>query len=86
MQHAHLDGIGAYVFRHGIDLRAQHLGRHAVDRAHALRVLGRERGDRGHAIATQGAEGFEVCLDAGPATAVGAGDGEHAHVATGRGL
>ena len=83
MQHADLDGIDADVFHHGVDLRAQHVGRHAVDGAHALGVLRGDGGDGRHAVAAQRAEGLEVGLDAGAAAAVGAGDGEHTHVAGG---
>ncbi len=63
----------------------QHVGRNAVDGAHALGVLRGDRGDRGHAVAAQRAEGLEVGLDAGAAAAVGAGNREHTHIARGPG-
>ena len=47
-----------------------------MDPGDALGVLGREGGDDGHAVTADGGDGFEIGLDTGPATAVGAGDGQ----------
>ena len=76
MQHADLDGICANVFKHRIDLMGQHLGRHAVNGAHAQRVLCRQRGNGRHAVAAERSKCFQVRLDSCTAAAVGASDGK----------
>ncbi|MPN30490.1 hypothetical protein SDC9_177961 [bioreactor metagenome] len=81
MQHADLDRIHANVFHHRVNLRLQHLGRNAVDAAHALRVLCGDGGDRRHAVAAQRAEGLEVGLNARAPAAVRTCDGQHARIA-----
>ena len=44
-------GIHANVFHHRVDLCGQKLGRHAVNAAHALRVLRGQGSDGRHAVA-----------------------------------
>ena len=80
-KHANLHGIHANVLHHGIDLCAQHLRRHGVNGAYPLGVLCRHGRDGGHAIAAQGAEGFQISLNACTAATVGACNREHAHIA-----
>ena len=70
MQHADLDRIHANVLHHGIDLGLEHVGRHAMDARDAAGVLRGDGGDGRHAVAAQGAEGFEIGLDACAAAAV----------------
>ncbi len=85
VQHADLHRVHANVLGHGVDLRTQHVGRNAVDGAHALGVLRGDGGDGRHAVAAERAEGLEVGLDAGAAAAVGAGNGKHPGIACGTG-
>ncbi len=80
MQHADLDRVDADVLDNGGDLRLQEVRRHAVDRAHADRVLRRQRGDRAHAVAAQRGKGLEVGLDARAAAGIAAGNGQDAWV------
>ena len=74
MQHTDLDCVHADVFNDSLDLRFKELRRDRVNTAHAKCVLRRQCRDGRHAVAAQGAESFEVGLDAGTATAVRAGD------------
>jgi hypothetical protein len=51
-----------------------------VDGAHASGVLRRQRRDRRHAKTAEGRKRFQVSLNASPAAAVRASDGEEAGV------
>ena len=64
-----------------LDLLLQESRRHAMDGAHALRVLCRQRRDRGHAKAAQRRHGFQIRLDTGPAAAVGTRNRQHPCIA-----
>jgi hypothetical protein len=74
MQHTDLDRVYPDVFNDSLELRFEELGRYRVNTAHADCVLRRQCRDGRHTVAAQGAESFEVGLDAGTATAVRAGD------------
>ena len=77
VQHADLDRIGTNIFKHGIKLYGQKIWLWCMDSANALGVLCGECSDRRHAVAAQRTDGFQVCLNAGTAAAVGACNGEN---------
>ena len=77
-QHAGLDGVGADVGEHGVDLRGDELGRHGEPAGDFARVLRGDGGDGGCAVDAERGEGLEVGLDAGAAAGVAAGDREGA--------
>ena len=66
------------------DLGFQKIRRHRVNALHALGVLRRQGGDRRHAVATERGDGLHVGLNARAAAAVGAGNGQNAHIAMGQ--
>ena len=80
VQHANFDGIHANVIHHRLNLGLQEFRRDRMNALHALGVLRGQRGQRGHAIATQGAEGFQIGLNARSAATIRAGNAEHAGV------
>ena len=75
-QHSHLDRRRGRPGEDGLDLRAHHPGRARVNAEDGPRVLGRDAGDRAGAMHAQRGKGLEIGLDARPASAVGAGDGQ----------
>ena len=74
VQHAGLDGIGAQVAEHHLNLLGDEFVRHAVDVMHPLRVLRRQRGQRRHGKAAQRRYGFDVSLNACAAARIRASD------------
>jgi hypothetical protein len=82
-QHPDLDRVGADIRQHGIDLSRHELGRDVEHAVNAQGVLGGQRGDHRGAEDPERRERLEVCLDAGAATGIGAGDGQrcgHGHL------
>ena len=75
-EHPELDRIDPQVAEHGVHLLPHECGIDGVDRLHPQRVLGGQRGDDRGAVDAECGEGLEIGLDAGAATAVGAGDGQ----------
>ena len=76
VEHADFDGVGADVGQDRVDLGGDEVRRYRMNGGDGLCVLGGQGRDYGHAVAFQGGKGFQVGLNAGPAAAVRAGDGQ----------
>src|SRR5207245_2729271 len=72
--HPGLRSLDSHVSGHDRDLLADQGGRELEDVGDAGCVLGRDRGDGGGAVHAEEGERFQVRLDAGTATRVGARD------------
>ena len=77
-EHPGLRRVDADVVEHRLELGADELGRHLVDRRHAAGVLRGQRHDRAHPVAAEARERLQVGLDPGAAARVRAGDREAA--------
>jgi hypothetical protein len=75
-QHAGLHGRRWQLFKHGLDLLAQHFGRARLHGENAVGILRGEAGDGTGAVDTVGGKSFKIRLNAGAAAAVRAGDRE----------
>ena len=75
-EHARLGGGYREAVADGLHLAGDHLRRDGLDAAHGVRVLCRDAGDGAGAMHAVRGKGLEVGLNAGPAAAIRAGDGE----------
>src|SRR3546814_3267409 len=78
LQHPDLDRADPEIIETGIDLLTQKSSRWYMHGADSAGVLRSERGNRAQAVHAVRGKGFQIRLDAGTATAIGAGDGERA--------
>jgi hypothetical protein len=74
-EHASLDRADLEVAGNGSHLGQHELGRRGMNGLHPERVLRGKRGDRTCTVDAQRCEGPQVCLDAGAAGGIRAGDG-----------
>jgi len=75
-EHPRLRRVDADVREDRLELRLDEAGRQLLHGGHAERVLSRERDDRGRPEAARGRERFQVGLDPGSATGIGARNGQ----------
>ena len=80
IQHADLDRVRAEIGEHRVELPRHEVDRHRMDAGHALRILRGQRRDHAHSIAAVGRKRLQVGLDARPAPAVRARDGQRAPI------
>lgn len=73
MEHADLDCVQPEIIQYRSKLGFEKRHRHRLDGRYAEGVLGGQGSDGIHAVAAAGRKGLEVGLDAGAASAVGAG-------------
>src|SRR3989442_8341146 len=75
-EHTGLDGIGAEVVEHGVDLAADELRGEVEDAEHAEGALRRDGGHGGHPEHLERRERLEVGLDARTAAGIRPSDGQ----------
>ena len=73
--HPDLDGVGADVGKHRVDLLCEESRGNFKDAGNAGGVLGRQRGDGAHGKHTVQGHGFEISLDSGASAAIASCDG-----------
>ena len=73
--HPDLDGVGADVGKHRVDLLCEEGRGNFKDAGNAGGVLGRQRGDGAHGKHTVQGHGFEISLDSGASAAIASCDG-----------
>ncbi len=76
VEHAGLGRGDAKILGDGIDLLANELRRHGMNRRHAARILRGQGGEDAGAVDAERGERLEVGLNAGAAGGIGARDGE----------
>ncbi len=69
-EHSDFDGVYGDVTREVLGLGGDHVTGDGHSFAYALSILSGKSGDDGCSESIEGGEGFEVCLNSGPATGV----------------
>ena len=77
VQHAGLDRVGTDILEHDLHLPADEVGRDRQDAEYTLGVLGCQRGDSRRRKGVEHRHGLDVCLDAGAAAGIRAGDDQN---------
>ena len=69
-QHSYFYSLGHEIRKHTVQLGGQKLRGNRTDHLHAECILGGDGGNDAGGVETQRRDGFNICLDTGPAAGV----------------